>query len=130
LTPLLVASIKNQKDVPALKAKGMIMFKDLLKRPGSGFLLGIGVVILAPVVLPVLARAARPLAKAVLHGYFALVDELKSLAAEEETKATPMLTSLATAGVEEAATTAGEAAVEDGVADVLVESVVTVLEVV
>lgn len=103
------------------------MFKDLLKRPGAGFLVGVGVVILAPVVLPALARAARPLAKAVLHGYFDLVDELKSLAADNEKKPTPVLGALVTAGVEETATAAGEAAVEEGVADAIVEGVVTAL---
>jgi hypothetical protein len=106
------------------------MFKDLLKRPGSGFLVGIGVVLLAPIVLPALAKAARPLAKALLHSYFDLVDELKSLAADDEKKATPMLGSLVTVGVEEAATAAGETAVEEGMADAMVQGVVTILEVV
>lgn len=103
------------------------MFKDLLKRPGSGILIGAGVVIFAPIVLPVLARAVRPLAKAVLHSYFDLVDELKSLAAEDEKKPTPVLGSLVTASVEEAAAAAGETAVEEGVADAVVEGVVTAL---
>jgi hypothetical protein len=106
------------------------MFKDWFKGSGSGILIGVGVVILAPVLLPVVARAARPLAKAALHGYFALVDELKSLAAEDEKKPTPVLGSLVSAGVEEAATAAGETAAEEGVADAIVEGVVTVLEVV
>ncbi len=103
------------------------MFKDLLKRPGAGFLVGVGVVILAPIVLPVVARAARPLAKALLHGYFDLVDELKSLAADDEKKPTPVLGALVAAGFEETATVAGEAAVEEGVADAIVEGVVTSL---
>lgn len=103
------------------------MFKDLLKRSGPGLLVGVGVAILAPIVLPALAKAVRPLAKAVLHGYFDLVDELKSLAAEDEKKPTPVLGSLVTAGVEEAAAAAGETAVEEGVADAIVEGVVTAL---
>jgi hypothetical protein len=74
------------------------------------------------------ARAARPLAKALLHGYFALVDELKSLAADDEQKPTPMLGSLVTVGVEEAATAAGETAVEEGMADTMLQGVVTILE--
>jgi len=106
------------------------MFKDLLKRSGPGLLVGVGVVLLAPIVLPVVARAARPLAKALLHGYFDLVDELKSLAANDDKKPTPVLGSLVTAGVEEAATAAGETAVEEGMADAVVQGVVTVLEVV
>ena len=103
------------------------MFKDLLKRPGAGFLVGVGVVILAPVMLPALARAVRPLAKAALHGYFDLVDELKSLAADNEKKPTPVLGALVSAGVEETATAAGETVVEEGVAEAIVEGVVTAL---
>jgi hypothetical protein len=106
------------------------MFNGLLKRSFPGLLVGAGVVFLAPVVLPVVARAARPLAKALLHGYFDLVDELKSLAAGDEKKPTPLLGTLMTAGVEEAATAAGETAAEEGMAEAVVEGVVTILEVV
>jgi len=88
---------------------------------------GVGVALLAPIVVPALAKAARPLAKALLHGYFDLVDELKSLAADDDKKPTPVLGSLVSAGFEEAATAAGEAAVEEGVADAVVEGVVAVL---
>jgi len=103
------------------------MFNGLLKRSFPGLLVGAGVVILAPIVMPVLARAARPLAKALLHSYFDLVDELKSLAADDEKKPTPVLSTLVAAGFEETATVAGEAAVEEGVADTIVEGVVTAL---
>ncbi|MHB9072684.1 MAG: hypothetical protein ACYC6G_04085 [Desulfobaccales bacterium] len=103
------------------------MFNGLLKRAFPGLLVGAGVVILAPIVLPVVARAARPLAKALLHGYFNLVDELKSLAADDEKKPTPVLGTLVSAGVGEAATAVGEAAVDEGMADAIVEGVVTAL---
>jgi hypothetical protein len=106
------------------------MFKDLLKGPGAGFLVGLGVVILAPVVLPLVAQVVRPLAKAALHGYFTLVDELQSLAADDEDKATPVLGTLVSAGVEEAAATAEEVAAEAEVTDAIVEGVVTALEIV
>ena len=106
------------------------MFQDLLKRPVSGVLVGAGIVLLAPLVLPVVARAARPLAKAVIHGYLALVDELKDLAADDETKPTPVVENLMAAGVQEAATAAGEAALEEGVAEAIVAGVTTALEVV
>lgn len=106
------------------------MVNGLLKRSFPGLLIGAGIVLLAPIVLPALARAARPLAKAALHGYFGLVDELKSLAADDERKPTPVLGQLVTAGVEEAATAAGETAAEEGMADAVVEGVVAVLEVV
>jgi hypothetical protein len=103
------------------------MFNGLLKSSVPGLLVGGGVVLLAPIVLPVVARAARPLAKALLHGYFDLVDELKSLAADDEKKPTPVLGTLVTAGVEEAATAAGEVAVEEGMADAILEGVVAAL---
>jgi hypothetical protein len=106
------------------------MFNELLKRSFPGLLVGAGVVLLAPIVLPALARAARPLAKAILHGYFDLVDELHALAADDKPKASPVLGTLVTAGVEEAATAAGETAVETEVADVIVEGVVSLLGVV
>jgi hypothetical protein len=104
------------------------MFKDLLKRPVSGVLVGVGVVLLAPIVLPAVARAARPLAKAALHGYFTLVDGLKSLASKEEKELKPVVGHLVAAGVEEAAAAAGEEAVEEGVAEAIVEGVATALE--
>ena len=75
------------------------MVKDLLKRPVAGILVGAGVVLLAPIVLPALARAARPLAKAALHGYFALMDELKSLWTADEKKLTPVVSHLVTAEI-------------------------------
>jgi hypothetical protein len=106
------------------------MFKELLKRPVAGILMAAGVMVLAPVVLLALARAARPLAKAVLHGYYDLVDEIKALAADEENKSTPVIEQLVTTGVTEAATAAGEGALEEGVTDAIVEGVVTALEVV
>jgi len=90
-------------------------------------LVGVGLALLAPIVLPALARAFRPLAKAALHGYFDLVDELKSLAADDEKKTTPVLGELVTAGIGEVATAAGEEAAEVEVADTLVEVVVTTL---
>lgn len=106
------------------------MFKELFKKPTSSILVAAGVVVLAPLVLPALAKAARPLAKAALHGYFALVDELKGLAADVENKPTPVLEHLVATGVTEAATAAGEGALEEGVSDAIMEGVVTALEVV
>jgi hypothetical protein len=106
------------------------MFKDLLKGSGGAFLLGVGAVLLAPVVLPVVGQVIRPLAKAALHGYFNLVDELKSLAADDEPSAAPVLGSLVGAGVEQAATHTGEAVVDEEVGEAVVEGVITILEVV
>jgi hypothetical protein len=106
------------------------MLKDLLKRPVTGVLLGVGVVLLAPMVLPAVARAARPLAKAALHGYFDLVEGVKSLRSKKEHDLEPVVGQLVAAGVEEAATAAGEEAMEEGVAEAIAEGVATALEVV
>jgi hypothetical protein len=104
------------------------MLKDLLKKPGVGLLLGVGAVLLAPLVLPALARLTRPLAKAALHGYFAISDGLKGLAEDADQQSTPVIDHLVAAGVEEAATVAGEEAVDDGVVDAIVEGITVVLE--
>ncbi|MGA9754517.1 MAG: hypothetical protein WBV23_05175 [Desulfobaccales bacterium] len=112
------------------------MFKDLLKRSVTGILVGAGVVLLAPIVLPAAARAARPLAKAALHGDFDLMDWLKSLTADDEKKITPVVGHLLTAGVEEVATAgveeavaaASEGAVEEGVTEAIVAGVTSALE--
>jgi hypothetical protein len=87
-------------------------------------------VLLAPVVLPMVGQPLRPLAKAALHGYFNLVYELKSLAADDEPTAAPMLGSLVDAGVKEAAATSREAVVGEEVGESVVEGVITILEVV
>jgi hypothetical protein len=100
------------------------MFKDLLKRPVSGILLGAGVVLLAPLVLPAVARAARPLAKAALHGYFSLADGLKSLVGKEEKKLSSGKGHKVAAGVEKAAELVGEKVL----ANELTEAVAAVLE--
>jgi hypothetical protein len=48
-----------------------------VKRPITGLLTVGGAVLLAPVLLPAAARIARPMAKAVVHLYFDLVNEVQ-----------------------------------------------------
>jgi len=52
------------------------MFDELVKRPITGLLTVAGSVLLAPVLLPAVARITRPITKAVLHLYFDLVHEV------------------------------------------------------
>jgi hypothetical protein len=106
------------------------MFKDLLKRPVSGILLGAGVVLLAPIVLPAVARAARPLAKAALHGYFSLADGLKSLVGKEEKKLSSGGGHPVATEVEQAAELVGKEVLTEELTEAVVEGVATVLEVV
>jgi hypothetical protein len=104
------------------------MFKDLLKRPDAGILVGAGVVLLAPIVLPAVARAARPLAKAALHGYFSLADGLKSLVGQEEKKLSSGEGHPVTADVEKAAELVGKEVLTEELTDVIMEGVATALE--
>lgn len=60
----------------------MSFFKDLKKQAPSGIMIGIGASILAPVILPVLASIARPLAKATVKGGFLLFEKGKEVVAE------------------------------------------------
>ena len=48
----------------------------------TNILIGIGVAVAVPVVLPVVATAIRPLAKAAIKGSFALVAKITEFAAE------------------------------------------------
>jgi len=104
------------------------MFKDLLKRPVSGILVGAGVVLLAPIVLPAVARAARPLAKAALHGYFSLADGLKSLVSKEEKKLSSGEGHPVAAEVEKAAQVVGKEVLTEELTEAIVEGVATALE--
>jgi hypothetical protein len=52
------------------------MFDELVKRPITGLLTVAGAVLLAPVLLPAVARITRPMAKAVLRLYFGLVHDV------------------------------------------------------
>jgi len=60
----------------------MALLDDLLKGGVSGVLLGVGVALAAPILLPAAATGARPLAKAVIKGYLALADTVKEVVAE------------------------------------------------
>jgi len=53
----------------------------LISGKGSGLLVGLGVVIAAPILLPVLARAARPLAKLAVRGVMTVSDYVSETAA-------------------------------------------------
>lgn len=48
----------------------------------TGIALGVGAAILGPVIIPRLARVAKPLAKAAIKGGFTLLDKGKELAVE------------------------------------------------
>ncbi|MGC2064510.1 MAG: DUF5132 domain-containing protein [Thermodesulfovibrionales bacterium] len=49
---------------------------------GAGLAIGIGAAVLGPIVLPILAGAAKPIAKAAIKGGLALFEKGKETAAE------------------------------------------------
>lgn len=54
-------------------------FKDV---NSSGIVAGIGAIVLAPVVIPVVAKASKPLAKAVIKGGILTYEKSRALMAE------------------------------------------------
>ncbi len=60
----------------------MALLEDVTKGPFSAILLGLGVAIVAPTVLPSLASGLRPLAKALVKGGVTLYDAAKEGVAE------------------------------------------------
>ena len=60
----------------------MALMEDLTKSTGGSVLLGLGIAIAAPVVLPALATGLRPLVKAVVKGGLVVYDSLRETVAE------------------------------------------------
>ena len=58
----------------------MALFDDVLEGWGTNVLIGVGVALAAPIILPAIAAAFRPLAKALIKGYFALADAVQGVA--------------------------------------------------
>lgn len=57
-------------------------FKDFLEDVPGGWIVGIGAIVAAPIVAPVLAKAGKPLAKAVIKGGLRLYEQSKGAIAE------------------------------------------------
>lgn len=60
----------------------MGLVDDLRKNAASGLLIGVGAAVLAPVVLPILASIARPLAKATIKSGLMLYEKGRETLAE------------------------------------------------
>jgi Protein of unknown function (DUF5132) len=54
----------------------------LLKGWGPTILIGVGAALLAPVVIPVLGAAVRPVAKGLIRGYLAITEQVREYSAE------------------------------------------------
>ena len=59
----------------------MDWYKNLLKGYGPSLAVGIGVALVAPVLLPAVAAVVRPLMKGVVKGGFTVVDTVRELTA-------------------------------------------------
>lgn len=59
----------------------MSMFEDVVEAVAPNTLVAVGVILLAPVLLPVLKSGLRPLAKGVVKGYLAIEDKVKEFGA-------------------------------------------------
>ncbi|HKA55772.1 MAG TPA: hypothetical protein VKJ47_19140 [Candidatus Binatia bacterium] len=55
----------------------MALFEDVLGGWGSSAAVGVGVVLAAPIVLPVVGTILRPVAKGLVKGYFFLADTVQ-----------------------------------------------------
>jgi hypothetical protein len=60
----------------------MALLDDVLKVGAPAILVGVGAVLVAPLVLPAVGSVARPLAKGAVKGYLALADSAKEMFAE------------------------------------------------
>jgi hypothetical protein len=60
----------------------MALFDDMLKGGLPGVLVGVGVVLVAPLLLPAAAAGVRPLAKALIKGGFVVAATVREVVAE------------------------------------------------
>ena len=88
----------------------MALFDDMLKGGLPGVLLGVGVALAAPVILPAAAAGARPLAKALIKGGILVAATVREVVAE----AGEQLSDLVAEVQEEGATVTTERRTETG----------------
>jgi hypothetical protein len=88
----------------------MALFDDMLKGGLPGVLLGVGVALAAPVILPAAAAGARPLAKALIKGGILVAATVREVVAE----AGEQLSDLVAEVQEEGASVATEQRTETG----------------
>ena len=60
----------------------MALIDSIVKKAGVPVLVGVGVALVAPIILPAAAALARPLAKSLIKGYLCLADKVKEAVAE------------------------------------------------
>ena len=85
----------------------MALFEDVLKGSWGAALVGVGVALVAPTVLPAVGAALRPLAKSAIKGGVMLYDTVKESIAEAGEQVTDMVAEVR-AEVEEEGEETGE----------------------
>jgi uncharacterized protein DUF5132 len=60
----------------------MALFDDVVKGWGPSILIGVGLALAVPIILPAIGAVARPLAKELIKGYLMFADKVKEMAAE------------------------------------------------
>lgn len=85
----------------------MALFEDVLKGSWGAALVGVGVALVAPTVLPAVGAALRPLAKTAIKGGVLLYDTVKESIAEAGEQVTDMVAEVR-AEVEEEGEETGE----------------------
>lgn len=60
----------------------MALWNNMYKGYGPGLLIGVGVALMAPIILPAVACLVRPVAKAAVKGGLTVADKVKEFAAE------------------------------------------------
>jgi Protein of unknown function (DUF5132) len=60
----------------------MALIEDIFKGGVPGILVGVGIALAAPILLPAAATGARPLAKALIKGALVMADSVKEVVAE------------------------------------------------
>ena len=103
----------------------MGLWHNGLKSTASSLLVVLGAVAAAPVVLPVLAKITRPVAKAAIHLYLDVAADIREVVAQhrpQKSQPVSLIPHLLTGGTEELVTAGMEAVEEES----LLETVATV----
>lgn len=92
-------------------------------------LIGVGIGLVAPILLPAAAKLTRPLAKTLIKGYLTLVDDVQQVVAEARQKPEELETEMVAEG-EEVLTTVAEKGLEEVAVEAVTELVEGALEVI
>lgn len=90
----------------------MALLDDGLKGWGTGLLIGVGIALAAPVILPAAAAMVRPLAKGLIRGYLALADMAQELEQGVSSEGGQGVEKIVEEVVEDAVVEVGEALIE------------------